>query len=92
MDPREIENPKAEEDFKSQEKREAFIKKAHKNKANFEKHFALKKEVFGDMDPNDLKLLLENGDINDWFSLLLIEYAEQYYEYRVELNRAAEKN
>jgi hypothetical protein len=62
------------------EKRERFIKKANENKAKFDKHLRLKKEVFGDMKPEHLKIIFENGAIDDLFSLKLIEYVDAYNE------------
>jgi len=66
------------------EKRERFIKKASENKAKFDKHLRLKKEVFGDMKPEHLKTIFENGAIEDLFSLKLIEYVDAYNECELE--------
>lgn len=66
------------------EKREKFIKKAKENKARFDKHLRLKKEIFGDIKPEHLKTILENGAIDDLFSLKLIEYVDAFNEFELQ--------
>ena len=67
-------------ELNKEQKREKFINKANENKAKFDKHLKLKKEVFGDMKPEHLKTIFENGAIEDLFSLKLIEYVDAYNE------------
>ena len=62
---------------------EKFKKKALANKTKFDKIFELKKEFFSEVSELNLKVIYENGFIDDMFSLSLIAFAEAYYKSRI---------
>ena len=63
------------------EKRKKFIDKAEKNKARFDKHLQLRKQIFGDIEPKYLETIFKSGGaIDDLFTLKMIEYAEEWHE------------
>lgn len=62
----------------AEEKRKKFKQKAKLNKKKFETFLKLKNEFFKEVNHLDLKVIYEEGFIDDVFTLSLMSFAEAY--------------